>query len=440
MNTTHRSRGTTPQLRRGAAIAAFLGIVFAVALLARTASSEGSGEEPARFFGLWRTRHALLALALAWSALASAALALSSRSFARWIAASLSIGITFGAAEALSLFGVLRFPSRERANAVNELGARAQPHLDVRGETGEDLALAWGLDTPKVPFHYRTDRRGFRNHLDRADAAIYCLGDSFLVAGLLPAEELVARRLEQRLQRSTMNLALVGLAPQDEAALLRESGVALAGRLVLHFLFEGNDLRDSARFRTSGRAQAAADAAPSWRERSLANRFIVWLQEITQPAAQSASARVEGTIGLQRYLFFWLSNSYRGFEGELEPIMTCLEGVRAEVEAAGGRYAVVLIPQKIRVLGPYCSAPAGTPVARWEEQLSPLPAHLAAWSARTGTPTLDLTDALRAATARGEVPWFPSDTHWNAIGHSVAAEAIAGWAPVVAWSASTELR
>ncbi|MBL8901605.1 MAG: hypothetical protein JNM84_28515 [Planctomycetes bacterium] len=434
MNSTLRSRGLTPRLRRGAAIAAALGIVIVVALLASTASSEGSDAEPTKFFGLWRTRHVLLALALAWSALAAAALAFSPRSCARWIAASLSIGVTFGAAEALALVGVPHFPTRERASAVNELGARAEPHLDVRGETGEDLALAWGLATPKVPFHYRTDRRGFRNHVDRAEAALYCLGDSFLVAGLLPAEELVATRLEQRLQRSAMNLALVGLAPQDEATLLREARVPLEGRLVLHFVFEGNDLRDSARFRTSGPAQAAAAVAPSWRERSLANRFLVWLQEITQPAAQRAAARAEGTIAGQRYLFHWLANSYLGFEGELEPLAACLANLRQEVEAAGGRYAVVLIPQKIRVLGPYCSAPAGTPVARWEEQLSPLPAYLASWSARTGTPFLDLTSALRAATARGEVPWFPADTHWNAIGHAIAAEAIAAWEPVVEWS------
>jgi hypothetical protein len=405
----------------------------AAVCLASTAAPDGSEGEAAKLFGLWRTRHALLALALAWIAIAAAALALSPRALARWIAACASAAITFGLAEVLALAGWLPFPQRERVNAVNELGARAQPHLDVRGETGEDLALAWGLPTPKVPFHYRTDRRGFRNLADRADAALYCLGDSFLVAGLLPVEELLATRLEQRLQRPTMNLALVGLAPQDEAALLREARVPLEGRLVLHFVFEGNDLRDSARFRTSGPAQAAAAAAPSWRERSLANRFIVWLQESTQPAAQRGAARAEGTIGGQRYLFHWLANSYRGFEGELEPIAECLAGLRREVEAAGGRYAVVLIPQKIRVLGPYCSAPAGTPVARWEEQLSPLPGHLASWSARTGTPFLDLTPALRAATARGEVPWFSADTHWNAIGHAVAAEAITAWEPVVEW-------
>jgi hypothetical protein len=40
---------------------------------------------------------------------------------------------------------------------------------------------------------------------------------------------------------------------------------------------------------------------------------------------------------------------------------------------------------------------------------------------------LDLTAALRAACARGDVPWFPADTHWNANGCRAAAEALADW-------------
>jgi lysophospholipase L1-like esterase len=46
-------------------------------------------------------------------------------------------------------------------------------------------------------------------------------------------------------------------------------------------------------------------------------------------------------------------------------------------------------------------------------------------AAREGIAVLDLTTPLESALARGESPYFADDTHWNAVGHRVAAEAIA---------------
>jgi hypothetical protein len=39
-------------------------------------------------------------------------------------------------------------------------------------------------------------------------------------------------------------------------------------------------------------------------------------------------------------------------------------------------------------------------------------------------PELDLTDALQRAAAAGRIPWWPGDTHWNALGHEVAGQAL----------------
>ena len=40
-------------------------------------------------------------------------------------------------------------------------------------------------------------------------------------------------------------------------------------------------------------------------------------------------------------------------------------------------------------------------------------------------PELDLTDALQRAAAAGRIPWWPGDTHWNAIGYEVVGQALA---------------
>ena len=51
--------------------------------------------------------------------------------------------------------------------------------------------------------------------------------------------------------------------------------------------------------------------------------------------------------------------------------------------------------------------------------------RVAQWAEERRVPELDLTDALQSAAAAGRIPWWPGDTHWNAIGHEVAGQALA---------------
>jgi hypothetical protein len=51
-------------------------------------------------------------------------------------------------------------------------------------------------------------------------------------------------------------------------------------------------------------------------------------------------------------------------------------------------------------------------------------------------PYIDLTEPLRASARAGAIPWFQADTHWNSIGHRVAAEALAEFEPIRTWAAS----
>lgn len=424
---------TRPGRRRAALALALALALLAAGWLALTAQRSTSLDEGLRFFGLWRTRHLLAALALLWCAAALLLGALARRALLAFLAAQAAAGLALVALELAGLAGLLSFESADAAELPEQVGRRRVPHQDLRGETREDLALMWGIASPSIPYHYRTDRRGFRNEPDRESADVYLLGDSFLVAGLVPFEQILSAQLERALARPVMNLALVGLSPQDESALLRESGLPLAGRLVLHFVFEGNDLRDSARSR-HGPARR-----PSWKQRTLTNRLVLLLQAATQPRAELAALRT-GWIGTQPYLFHWLSNSFRGFEGELEAIEATLGDLRRHVEEQGGRYALVLVPTKLRVLGPLARFEQGSPLADWRAHLGPLPERLAAWSAREGVPYLDLGPALAVAAAAGSVPWFPFDTHWNEHGHATAARALAEAGFVRAWMAAERAR
>lgn len=98
----------------------------------------------------------------------------------------------------------------------------------------------------------------------------------------------------------------------------------------------------------------------------------------------------------------------------------------------GADYAVVLIPTKLRVLGPSCRFEADSELLPLEEHETPLPAALAAFAAETGIPYLDLGPVLEAATAAGKMPWFADDTHRNGTGCEVACEALGAWSELAA--------
>jgi hypothetical protein len=79
------------------------------------------------------------------------------------------------------------------------------------------------------------------------------------------------------------------------------------------------------------------------------------------------------------------------------------------------------------VLGPQCQFPNDSVLAGGASQLGPLRTHFQAWSKSSGIDVLDLTEPLQVAAQSGSIPWFWGDTHWNSIGHEVAAKALSEW-------------
>jgi hypothetical protein len=249
----------------------------------------------------------------------------------------------------------------------------------------------------------------------------------------------VTPRLERRLGRSATSLALVGIGPQEERELLEEVRPALEGRLVLQFVFEGNDLLDSADWRADEDTvhDPEIGRGRSWTDRTLAHQIVLRLQAWTDPVPDFLRQR-RGTIGSETYYFQWLRQSFEGLEDEIPFVTESLAGLRSKVEEAGARYVLVLVPSKIRVLGEFCRFEEGSEIADWKSHCGPLPGALRAWCERESIPFVDLTEPLRASARAGAVPWFPADTHWNSVGHAVAADALADAEAVRAWVDETD--
>jgi len=365
-------------------------------------------------FGLWRVPEIALAAAL----LVAAALAAcrSRRAALRLLTAAASAALVWLAVEVVFLTCV-------GVAAPKILGMERLPSRVLQGETVPDTAALFGLPCRSIPFHYATNTRGYRNQPDRDAGAVYCVGDSCLVAPALAWPETPVQQLEQLSGRPCVNVALIGLSPQEAQAEFAHAvaGLDLRGCVVLQFLCEDNDLVDSARF-----TGAVAGPRRSLYERSLLNRLVIAVQRLTQPVVAEAGRRT-ALFGDTPVLFLWRHRQGDPCEQQWPNIERSLDVFRATVEARGGELGVVLIPQKLRVLGPFCRFPLDSDLLPLASHLTQMPQQLAEWSRRTGAAVLDLTDALQAAARAGQLVWLPDDTHWSAAGAATAAAAVASW-------------
>jgi hypothetical protein len=394
---------------------------LALAILTLSLTADATPSHARRLFGLWRTRDVLLAIGLLLAASGLLAAAISRRALLAFLAINVSMGGGLALLEAAGVLGFVSWPALLTPR-MPEIGTKPIPHLDISGTTYQDTASRWGLPSEPISFRYRTDRHGYRNEVDRSDADIYLVGDSVLVAALIPFSDTVTARLEKAIGRPVMQIALIGKDPHEEQQLFRDARLDVRGRLVIQFIFEGNDLRDS-----TGIGQAANRRVPtSWGRETLSQQVVLVLQRLTQPVAGTAALR-SCTIDNQMYTFLWARESFAGREGEAAVLSDELLHFAAEIRAAGGEFGVVFVPTKLRVLGPLCRFPAGSELSDFKAHLSPLRDFLQAWSQRSGVQLLDLTDSLVDATRLGRIPWFWGDTHWNAEGHAVAAKALVTW-------------
>lgn len=408
--------------KRARVLNLFGGIAAAAVAAVWLTATASPIENQDAFLGLWRMRHALPALVAFWMAAGLTLRGLWPRAGRTYLTGSVTFGVAVLILDGLGLSGVVDYP-RLLFPKPGMLGAEPMPYLDRQGESFQDIATAWGIPSKPMTFHYTTDRRGYRNAVDRTEAEVYLLGDSILVAGLVPFEDTVAGRLEAALDKPVMNIALVAIGPQEERDMLRASGLPFKDRWVLHFIFEGNDLLDSARYRDA----LQGEERPPLLERCFSFQVFLYLQRALNPSRYEPKLWT-GHIGEQPYLFQWLEDSWRGhMDKEFDPICGALLDARTYVHDAGGRYAVVYVPAKIRVLGPSCRWPEGSALTSYEAHLNPLREQLALWCRAQNIPFVDTSEALIQCAATCSIPWFWGDSHPNGEGHRIMAETVVQW-------------
>jgi hypothetical protein len=393
---------------------------------------DGSSAPGMAVLGGYRDRWFLMNLILSYLTVMAGVLAVvgTKRStFFKLIAINIGIILVFGALELPAALGLVDYSHAilgapaGPSEIDDRLRHASRPDVRTEGEAIPDLASWLGAPAEPVPYVFETDRYGLRNPVDKDDPRVVCLGDSILVAGLLPVESTVTEQLERILGVSVLSVAEVGYGPQEELIRFRTTGLDEDKRLFVHFIFEGNDLSDSYQWR-------------QWRNRTLESQWpksglvksLLRLMDLPRRAAGRRRTGVFGADGSSpQTVYFLYDKPIIDSESEWPHIREALLAARTEIESHGGRYAVVLVPAKLTVLHPFCAWPPESELddpARWE---SALRSDLAKLCAEEDIPYLDLTDALRAVARTGELPYFANDTHLNEHGHKAMAEALAPW-------------
>jgi len=298
--------------------------------------------------------------------------------------------------------------------------------------TGASLKVGEGAeiyaDEPVITVRY--DAQGFRNPIDLDDWEVAVVGDSFTELGYLRHEDLFTSVAGRLLGRRVKNLGVSGSAAFSQTAYLEHYGIAPGTSDAVLVFFEGNDLKDLVR-EHEALERFERTGERDYREIRSQDSFVTALVSIVKRRSKSRRAYGRAEIelaGSRRPITVTYAppSSAELSELERELIDRSIEAWSATALERGVRPWVAYMPCKIRVLHEHLSftSMAKEKVRSWRP--NDLPAYVQQVAERHGSGFIDLTPALRRATARGELTFNPIwDTHLTAAGSRAVGQSLA---------------
>lgn len=285
------------------------------------------------------------------------------------------------------------------------------------------------------------DARGFCNPADkgqRAQADVVFIGDSFtFCTGVEPADT-AAHYVEKDGGFSTYNLGVPGVGLHEYVELLRLYGLALKPRVVVMNIYEGNDLRDAARYEEFLKSGEDRREGENRLHALLSHSYAVSL-------LYAAGEWVSEDIGA------WFGDDvnyrYTGRSEDRVVAMNVANNDKSEVRYAArlkeGTVSIDLWARPLSDFKALADSAGFVPLVVYtpamhtaydatfeDEHVGALVRNmgekqrqwLAAKTTELGIAYLDLTEAFQKAAREGPLTHFPANVHLTPFGHRVVSD------------------
>ncbi len=377
----------------------------------------------------------------------------------------LGLAISLGLVEMLMRVFPNWVPLEVRVNPpARRVKALIDETYDLRQSDGDLWHYMQGSITPLSPdqdkviahVHMVTDANGFRNSPpEKATYGIVALGDSFTRASGVATSW--PQKLAEYTGSDVLNLGEVGFGPQDELKVLQQYGLKKQPQLVILAYFEGNDLYDAVSYDQANPFILLRFG------RYILNRSLEGLQKRSPGTASAAvipNYRYPITMTINHreleMVFFssyisWLSLSEEAIAASqnYRLVRETILQVQELSEASGANFLLVYVPSKSHVYLPYLNDPRTTAEVFSDVPLIELDgAGFLEFTKKTATPELvrqhmddqshlltdfaaenhisflNLTPIFQEEAGAGTQLYYSFDTHWNQLGHNLAAATI----------------
>ena len=335
---------------------------------------------------------------------------------------------------------------------------------DLRQSDGDLWHYMQGKITPLSPnqnqviahIHMMTDANGFRNSPpEKATYRIVALGDSFTRASGVAFPW--TQKLAGYARSDVLNLGEVGFGPQDELKVLKQFGLKKQPQWVILAYFEGNDLYDATSYEQASPfillrfgKYILNRSLEAWQEKRPGMAHAAVISNYRYPITITIDHKDLQMVFFSSYIS-WLSLSREAIEASqnYRLVRENILQMQELSESAGANFLLVYVPSKSHVYLPYLNDPdtiarvfTDVPVIELDDKrflqfrdktVAPdlVRQHmddqgrlLADFAAENHIHFLNLTPIFQEEASTGADLYYRFDTHWNQLGHDLAAVSI----------------
>jgi len=320
---------------------------------------------------------------------------------------------------------------------------RYKPNFKFVGQFVGDLySPAYGISVPPQRYEATFDSNGFRTD-SLAHADVVALGDSFLEFGLNESDTF-SKRLEKRTGLRVSNLGLAWYGPYQYIHLLERYGIRQKPKYALFCFFEGNDIDDIEEYLK----WQQGGAYHNWDQfsKNFFQRYLIAIHQSVYYARLRIYERKHSeeyprklvALSLNGKVYESKFNYMNDGRSDAELLKTWdwihLREILGKFKELCVRNSivpvVVFIPSKEHIYTQYSSQNSGI---NWlnirDQQIRSAPNREMAMIRLCEDLQITLVDLVPwfdSLAKKGNLLYYPFDTHWNSEGRESAAAYIAG--------------